>query len=269
MLEAREKDDWLRFALGLTIGAKPSIEEIPFSPAMLSEVSDRFWEEGYISLPPLFEEGELTPIREAIYAMAARDTPPVYVYLFDQPWWLFARLGALLRHFVGDSYGVLPNLWAWHLNHEGARGWPPHRDCDSETVFGTEGEAVLMSLSLWLPLTEADESNGCMYVVPQSRKLTDEKPSKPDLLNARALPAKAGAVLGWPQDLYHWGGEYTATAKNPRVSLSLEFQNRAFVPLAEPLIDMSRLPPFETRCTLIKEQFAKYRHIDPDLAAGK
>lgn len=193
----------------------------------------------------------------------------MYIYLFDQPWWLFARLGVLLRHFVGDEFGVLPNLWAWHLDREGARGWPPHRDCDAETVFGEGEDAVLMSLSLWLPLTDADESNGCMYVVPKAHVVAGNALQKPDLLDARPLSAKAGSVLGWRQDLHHWGGSYTTAAKNPRISLSLEFQNMAFEPLAEPLINVRRPPSFEMRQKLIKEQFAKYRHIDQGLGAEK
>lgn len=269
MLKPREKEDWLALASGLSIGADAFIDELPFSPSRLREISGSFWEEGYLSLSPLFGEDELAPIRDAIYALSEQDIPPVYIYLFDQPWWLFARLGVLLRHFAGEKFGVLPNLWAWHLDREGARGWPPHRDCDAETVFGEGEDAVLMSLSLWLPLTDADESNGCMYVVPESRHVARGVSQKTDLLGARPLPVKAGSVLGWPQDLYHWGGEYTPMAKNPRVSLSLEFQNGAFDPLAEPLMDMGKLPPFETRRRLIQDQFAKYRHIDPNLGAGK
>lgn len=133
------------------------------------------------------------------------------------------------------------------------------------TVFGDGDDAVLMSLSLWLPLTDADEENGCMYVLPQGRDAVGEELPELDKLNlleAKALPAGAGAVLGWRQDVVHWGGRYGAAAKNPRVSLSLEFQNRAFDPLAEPLIDVAALPPFAGRLALIQEQFAKYRHID-------
>jgi hypothetical protein len=269
MLEERGKEDWLALVPGLSIEGKPSIEEISFSPSRLSEISAVFWEEGYISLQPLFEESELSPIRKGIYAMAARDIPPVYIYLFDQPWWLFARLGVLLRHFVGEKFGVLPNLWAWHLDRVGARGWPPHRDCDVETVFGEGEDAVLMSLSLWIPLTDTDEDNGCMYALPRASTAATVTNGQPNLSKGRPLPANAGSVLGWPQDLYHWGGAYSREAKKPRVSISLEFQNRAFAPLAEPLIDMTRLPRFERRRDLIETQFEKYRHIDPTLSAER
>lgn len=272
MPEPLTAEDWLSLAPGLSIGEKVSVNEITFPRSTLTDISAAFWKEGYLSLPPLFAEDELAPIKNAIYTLSGRGIAPVYIYLYDQPWHLFARLGVLLRHFLGESFGVLPNLWAWHLDREGARGWPPHRDCDAETVFGEGDDAVLMSLSLWLPLTDTDESNGCMYVVPQSRLKAangSPMPFNPDPLDAKALPVKAGSLLGWPQDLYHWGGAYTEAAKNPRVSLSLEFQNRAFDPLAEPLINMSQLPSFDARRSLIVDQFEKYRHIDPGLSAEK
>lgn len=272
MPDPMTEEQWLLLAPNLSIGEKISVDEIHFSGLALADISASFWKEGYLSLPRMFTEEELAPIRDAIYALSELGIAPVYIYLYDQPWQLFSRLGALLRHFVGENFGVLPNLWAWHLDREGARGWPPHRDCDAETVFGVGDDAVLMCLSLWLPLTDVDETNGCMYVVPYSRLKSDNTPSMPlklDNLEAQALPVAAGSVLGWPQDLYHWGGVYTDAAKNPRVSLSLEFQNRAFDPLAEPLIDMNELPSFEARRRLIVDQFAKYRHIDPGLSAEK
>ena len=51
---------------------------------------------------------------------------------------------------------------------------------------------------------------------------------------------------------------------SPRSSLSFEFQNRVFEPLAEPLLDVKNPPDFETRLALINGQFEKYRHIDPE-----
>jgi hypothetical protein len=69
--------------------------------------------------------------------------------------------------------------------------------------------------------------------------------------------------------LYHWGGIYSSKARNSRLSLSLEFQSRAFDPLAEPLLDLKELLPFQERRALIATQFAKYRHIDPNFLEEK
>ena len=272
MRERMDREGWRALAPDLTIGAVCEIAELSFSDERLSEISDHFWKEGYFNIPAALDEAEIAPVRDAMYALDSERIPPVYIFLYDQPWWLFVRLNRLIRHFLGEKFAVLPNLWAWHLKAEGARGWPPHRDCDADTIFGMGTDAVLMSMSLWLPLTDADEANGCMYVLPRSgnrKGVQSSSPDKLDLLSARALSAQAGSVLGWPQDLYHWGGCYSAAARKPRLSLSLEFQNCSFDPLAEPLIDAAKLPPFEDRLALIGSQFRKYRHIDPQLSEGK
>ena len=254
MPERMTEDDWCALLPELSIGAGGEVKEIPFDPDQLSPLSRSLWEKGYIAVPPVFSEDELRPLRQGMLRLSEATIPPVYIYLYDEPWQLFARLGEMLRHFLGEEYAILPNLWAWHLSKAGETGWPLHRDCNAETVFGEGEDAILMSLSLWLPLTDVDESNGCMYVQPKNERT--ETP----------LPAKAGSVLGWRQDLYHRGGTYGDNARNPRMSLSFEFQNCAFDPLAEPLIDPRRLPDFLQRLNIIQAQFAKYRHIDPALA---
>ncbi|MEX1035451.1 MAG: phytanoyl-CoA dioxygenase family protein [Sneathiella sp.] len=271
MRDVMGEEKWQALAPSLSIGAPCDVAELPLSDEMLRNTSEHFWNEGYFNIPSLLQGDEIAPVREAMLALAVADIPPVYIFLYDQPWWLFVKLNRLLRHFLGERFAALPNLWAWHLNTEGDKGWPPHRDCDAETVFGEGGAALLMSLSLWIPLTDTDEANGCMYVLPRSREKAIraiEVLEKSNLLEARALPASAGAALGWPQDVYHWGGRYSVSAKNPRLSLSLEFQNCSFSPLAEPLFDAGNLPPFAERLALIKSQFRKYRHIDSVLSEG-
>ena len=272
MPEEFTEKDWLSFAPQLSIGAHQAVDEIDFPQSALRDIADHFWAQGYLRIAEVLGDTELVPVREAMKALHSRNIPPVYIYLYDQPWQLFARLGGLVRHFLGEQYAVLPNLWAWHLSREGERGWPPHRDCDARTVFGVGDAAVLMSLSLWLPLTDTDEKNGCMYVLPRAKE--DGYRNAPALedINASdavALPTKAGSVLGWPQDLYHWGGTFSTNARNPRLSLSLEFQNGVFDPLAEPLLDLTDLPPYRERQALIETQFGKYRHIDPSSSVKK
>jgi len=264
---------WRALAPDLTIGSSKIAEEIPFSDRQLEEIADGVWRDGYLQLPPLFNQTEMVSLRSVLQAFRGQKLPPVFIYLYDQPWHLFSRLNRLLKHFLGKEFAVLPNLWAWHLEAPGDRGWPLHRDCDAKTVFDVGPDKILMSLSLWLPLTDADEDNGCMSVLPRSAAEKYQAPIEniTDIMadDVVVLPAKAGSVLGWAQDLYHWGGKYSGHAKNPRMSLSLEFQNRAFDPLATPVVNLSNLPTFEERLALVEDQFDKYRHIDPMFALGK
>lgn len=261
-------DDWRRLIPELAIGKRAAGAEIGFTDAALSEISDSLWEYGYFTCSPVFAASDIAPIETGMKRLAAVGLPPVYIYLYDEPWQIAAKLGALVRHFLGESFAILPNLWAWHLAKDGETGWPLHRDCSARTVFGKGPAAVLLSLSLWLPITDADERNGCMYVVPKSGLNENGEPSSHAMAEI-ALPARAGSVLGWRQDLLHRGGRFGPDAVGPRLSLSFEFQNRAFDPLVEPLIDPGSFPDFSLRDSLIRAQFAKYRHIDPAACEGK
>ncbi|MEH6476579.1 MAG: hypothetical protein V7727_12870, partial [Sneathiella sp.] len=162
--------EWREICPDLTIGQPRNIDPVPFTEAELTSIADQFWETGYLNISQLFGPSELEPIISAFNALKAANIPPVYIYIFDQPWILFEKLRSLISHFLGDEYALLPNFWAWHLSEHGKTGWPPHRDCDAETVFQIGPDPVLMSLSLWIPLSDVDEDNGCMSVVDRANE---------------------------------------------------------------------------------------------------
>ena len=177
----------------------------------------------------------LARLRAGIETLVGHGLPPAMIYLYDEAWQVFMRLRPLLHHFLGDRVKLLPHFWAWHVDPaKDGRGWPPHRDY-------------------------------CMYVLPHSfERCYFQKVMKPEdvvLQDVRALPARPGTVMGWRQDLYHWGGRASAFAREPRISLSLEFQNAVFDPLADRLLDLDRPPVFNDRLELIAQQFDKYQHM--------
>ncbi len=85
-----------------------------------------------------------------------------------------------------------------------------------------------------IPLSDATLENGCMYIVP--RNLIPERIAKhfskievvevaelgPLLQAIRALPARAGSILGWDFGVIHWGSTCD-NGKEPRISISVEF----------------------------------------------
>ena len=264
-----DPDFWQALAPNLTIEGDNQQEAPVFlSGDVLGDLSQQFHEDGYLLLPPVFEECDFGPLRDGILALERAGLPPVFIYLYDQPYVLFARLQHLIGYFLGDRFALLPNFWAWNIPvREGARGWAPHQDCQAKTRFPNgEGDDVLMSLSLWVPLTDATLDNGCMSVLPRSNEpyynlpLDDPDSIKPE--HGVALPAQVGSVLGWSQDLYHWSNRVTKNANASRLSLSLEFQNRAFDPLSVPLLDVTRPPPFKNRLELVRQQFSRYKHME-------
>lgn len=273
-VDDKSRDFWRVLLPQLTLDANGDApDDLGFSTESLDAISADLWRDGYIRLPAVFDAAQTEPLAQAMLTLTETKIPPVYIYLYDQPWQMFARLNRLISHFLGPQYAVLPNFWAWHLDRPGSSGWPPHRDCNVPTVIDAGGENILISLSLWISLTPANQSNGCMHVIPRNRQAEyDCDPSLLENINPAddiPLAVPAGSVLGWPQDLFHWGGAYTARAKNPRSSLSFEFQNRTFAPLAEPLLDVKSPPDFKTRLDLINGQFEKYRHIVPELTQKK
>ena len=252
-----------------------SISPASGQPAVIEEIcsgeggfdggalSERFWDEGYFLIEDVLPTAELAKLRSGIETLIANGLPPAMIYLYDEAWHVFQRLRPLLSHFLGDRIALLPHFWAWHVNPaDGGRGWPPHRDYQGESAIGDD---MLISLSLWVPLSNATPYNGCMYVLPRSfEKCYVSEVAKPEdvaLQDVRALPAGPGAVMGWRQDLYHWGSRASKHATEPRISLSLEFQNAAFDPLAEELLSLEQPPAFEKRLVLIASQFEKYRHM--------
>lgn len=279
MPDLNKSDYWKTLNPGLAIdGPNKGTAEIFINDSDLTRIADGVLDQGYIYEPPLISADIIAPLHDGIIALEAAGYPPVFIYLYDEAWQIFAKLSPLIRQFLGDSFRLLPNFWAWNLPlKEGASGWPAHVDCQAETRFKIGvGEEILMSLSLWIPLTDATVDNGCMHVLPRPQEERYDPPiTDPENIkngDARALPAKTGSVLGWPQDLWHWGGSVTGKATHQRMSLSLEFQNPAFDPLAEPLLDIANPPPFAERLGLIREQFSKYAHMetvnfDPDFGS--
>ncbi|WP_025898118.1 phytanoyl-CoA dioxygenase family protein [Sneathiella glossodoripedis] len=258
-------EDWLKICPHLTIGTPFGDPCLSFDENELEQIAAGLHQRGYFSVPGRFERQEIAPILNGMRCLKDHSIPPVYIYLYDQPWFLFEKLKTLLSYILGEQYALLPNFWAWHLTSAGEQGWPIHRDCDAQTVFDMGEDRLLMSLSLWIPLTDVDEQNGCMHVVeyPKEKALQKAGIEAEDMLKAAtALPAPAGSVLGWPQDVLHFGGTYTEQAQNERASLSFEFQNTAFDPLATPLLDTSSPPPFEQRLELLSLQIEKYKHIN-------
>jgi len=262
-------DFWRKLAPHLTISdVRQPCKPLAFTADTLAEVSEQFHDEGYLCLPRIFDASSLMPIHQGIEALARSGFPPVFIYLYDQPYALFAKLTELISHFLAPQFGLLPNFWAWNISPTaGARGWPPHQDCQAKTRFsdGAGGE-TLISMSLWVPLTAATLENGCMSVLPRSAEdhydlpLVDVDAIDPD--DAVALPVEAGSVLAWSQDLYHWSNRVTGAAEGRRVSVSFEFQNQAFDPLAKPLLEVCSPPAFDQRLHLVRQQISKYRHME-------
>ena len=190
---------------------------------------------------------------------------PVNCFMRDEFWQLTVRLDPLIKSILGPNYRRLSELWAWHVDPaQNERGWKIHRDKDIRTLHK---DGSPKSITIWIPLTDTNEENGCMYVVPINKDPDyhldlDQTNLYGDNV-AQPLPAKAGDVLGWTQALLHWGGKPTNPNAPPRISVSYEFAQTdagSFRKDTE-TFDPFYIPSEEEKEAIIKKQVKKYHHM--------
>lgn len=222
-------------------------------------------EEGYAQFPPPPWNVNIGEMAHVVSKLAANNYPPPFAFVYDEFWALFAQLNPFIAGVLGDDFRQLPDFWAWRV--DGARseaGWRPHRDKGYRALFPDRSP---ISLTVWIPLTDADPLNGCMYLVPADRDPTYGTPNDnrhefamPDV---RALPAVAGSVLCWNQAVLHWGAHASPRAASPRISVAFEFQTPRASAFNTPLLDPHRPPDFVSRMWLIAKQILQYKHMYP------
>ncbi|MGK6310386.1 phytanoyl-CoA dioxygenase family protein [Variovorax sp. DT-64] len=178
--------------------------------------------------------GRLAPlVGEAVKRCVAVGLPAVFAWVYDEPWTCYARLRPVFEHFLGAEFKPLPAFWAWHVDpKKGETGWKPHRD-NRYNSLAADGSPI--SLTCWIPLSDANPLNSCMYIVPRhmdpgySTPAGMPEPPTP-VFAARALPAKPGDYLVWNQCVMHWGGPTSEFAEHPRMSMALNFSAAMFNP---------------------------------------
>jgi ectoine hydroxylase-related dioxygenase (phytanoyl-CoA dioxygenase family) len=141
-------------------------------------------------------------------------------------------------------------------------GWRPHID------FCEVGDR----LTVWVALSDATLTNGCMYLIPKTRVsdpvLDDFKNMRPIESNelrrllhgSRALPVSAGTMLCWEHNVIHWGSQ-ARPGSEPRISFSVVFLKKQAVPLDLdlPLLDVEIMPAFEERLRAIGRGILYYQ----------
>jgi hypothetical protein len=214
---------------------------------------------GYTQLDGLLPLDELAEILAAVKAVRSTGLLPMYVFAFDEPWGIYLRLSPVWRRMLGLDWQFLPAVWTWWIEQgPGNAGWPAHRDRGKQIAIREDGSPL--SLSAWVPLTRSLPSNGCMYVLPKG--LEFEMLTMQNIQHARALPAAPGTVLLWNQNVWHWSGQSSRRAPNPRVSMAFELQTASVPPFQTPLLDpLACPPPLNVRLGLVAQQILQYRHF--------
>jgi hypothetical protein len=268
---AGDADYWLRLATDMTIGSSPRLPPSRVTPELLDAMRRHFSVEGYFQTPAVIDTPNLARLNGAIDAVVAAGWPPVFAWVYDE-FWTLARLpdvADLIASQIGAGFSQIPHIWTHVVPAMvGSSGWTPHFDGPSS------GRA-----SIWIALTDATLSNGCMHVVSR-RLLAPTFESEPldtgtialkdafrALQGVRALPAKPGAVLGWTFDVLHWGGPCLSTG-GARRAISMEFiaQGQTTNPDETPLLPVAGpFPGFRDRLRMIATAVVAYQKFEPGL----
>ena len=258
---------WRQALPELTITEKGRPASAPPPPGLacqtMERLSARMARDGYFGERVPGMEAVVQRLAVGVQACVQLGLPPVFVWLTDEPWDCYAGLDPVLEHFLGEDYRLLPDFWAWHVDPaRQQRGWKPHRDKGSQAL-APDGSPL--SLTVWIPLTEATPLNGCMYIIPAHLDSTygtvEEHRLKATPENIRALPARPGEYLCWNQCVFHWGAAASEFATGPRMSMALEFQRGNREPFNKPLLPARIVPNFTNRLRLIGKQILQYQHM--------
>ena len=262
---ATDPDFWRHLNPSLTIteaGLQKPVKALEVSRTVIAQCKEMVVEEGYFKIESLLDPSELKDLANCVTKLHAENWPETFAFVYDEFWQLFQRTAFVMAEMLGRDYKQMPSLWTFYLDRNSqSRGWVPHRDRARMKTLDQAGYPH--SINLWLPLTDATPENGCMYMLPAG---LDEN-YKGDLLiqtvsnfqDIRALPARAGDILGWNEAVFHWGGRSSKLANEPRISMATVYQGAKLDPFEWPLMNPGAIPPFIERVGMIGQQFLRFQ----------
>jgi ectoine hydroxylase-related dioxygenase (phytanoyl-CoA dioxygenase family) len=274
----RSGDYWRGLAPHLSLGAAGRVEAaaaaIPAAPldAAAADVRRR----GYFQLDGVVPPHTIQNLRRAVEVLAAAGWPVVFSFVYDEFWAITrsAPVLGLVRRVLGEDCVQLEGIWTHYVKPvRGSHGWAPH--VDSTGYRNGPG-----GLGVWFALSEATLDNGCMHVIPSdlvAEQTAAEfstissftaRETRHLLQSARALPARAGTMMGWDFNVIHWGGT-CHDATEPRISTAMEFASREQAdaqPQNEVIELNGPLPALEVRLRVIAKALLSYTRFEALLA---
>lgn len=224
---------------------------------------ERLIHEGYQKFDEIVSPPVVYKLRLGVEQLHELNWLPVFAFLYDDYWRLMASIRDVIVQALGFDAKMMPDFWIWYVDPtKEEAGWKPHREKTFNTLLPDD---MPKCMTAWIPLTDSDPMNGCLYFIPVDRdhSYKDFSGNHPqvELQNIRAMPAKAGSILIFNEMIYHWGGRSSKYAKGPRLSLAYEFQRGDIKPYNKPLMDLQSFPSFELRWKLVGKQILQYKHM--------
>lgn len=215
---------------------------------------------------------DYTKMRALMDFLYENSIPTVYVFMFDEFWYIYMRIHHIIEGVLGRDFWRLTDMWSWRVDaNTKDQGWKVHRDSvgHSHDEFGS-----VMAITVWIPLSVVTTHHSCMHVVPISSDPGYADPSLQTKTNADiardavrelvALPTQPGGVLIWDQKLLHFGSAASPRAEHPRYSLSMEFERAGQYRDHRGSYNL-QLPTMYQRLMRITALLDRYQHmyIDP------
>lgn len=256
----QDEDFWREFAPSLTVSDAPGKTlPAPREHAVDMKLRTRLVHEGYLHIKNSIETSKLPKMADAMERLRDIGLPPAFIGIYDEPWSLCAQMRTLMDHLFESEAVLVPDFWGWVIR-SGEAGFSPHRDRPDGAI---EADGQPITLTVWMPVTQASPENGCISVYPANY---DEgylsQSAQPELIlqNIRAVPAEPGDIVLWTGRTIHWGGACSEFSAHNRISIAWEFQNRFKPSVAD--FTMENYPDinFPTRLGLISRQIGFYKN---------
>ena len=149
-----------------------------------------------------------TAMRQVMDFLYENSIPQVYSFMFDEFWYVFMRLHAVIScalETTRDGYWRLTDMWAWRVDATTREtGWSLHRDMPNTAI---DAQGTLNAVTVWVPLGDVTTHHSCMHILPvqaDSSYVNPDAVTKKEALmrsfnSVRALPVQQGGVLMWNQ----------------------------------------------------------------------
>ncbi len=227
---------------------------------------DQIAREGFGILRGAIRADAATRLGDKIVALCRHGWDAAFALVFDETWIIGRQLIELLQATVNPNLVFSHEMYAFCVDATLAagrsRGVEPHRDRGVSGFDVVNGQRLPRHATAWVALSQANEHNGCIYVLPASvegESYFEGRTKHDENAPAVALEASPGDVLMWSGQAVHWGGAYDrARARGPRVAIAFAGTHRDVArssPLASfeiPMGPTSPLPPLEQRLRLIR-----------------
>jgi len=252
-------DAWMKFAapgMTLSLDSYPRVSNsaLVMNSSFQLEVGRQLDYRGFVTIDGgLFDWAghnvDFSAMAKTMSNLVDKGWPPVFIFVFDQPWLMMLRLFDLMQPILNDEEATLEaSMAAWSLTKPelnqasqkervGGNFGVPHRDITYKNCHNSvDGSPDI--LSLWIPLEEVSLDNGCMFCVPREcdpqfdkdAVASDQDPFSHKFQYASITPLapmRGGDVNVWHPNLIHWGGACSASSSLPaRQSIAMAFRVR-------------------------------------------